>query len=193
MDEDIHRQVISLSDLRSQRNFVLPVFRLLPETLEIIFIHGARDYHESDSGGHSTTCISTCVNVSYVCSHWRNIALNCPSLWTYPFHLSLRWTEELLLGSKQAPSKISWISNPISPPGAEDPRAILLYKLLEHIERVQTLCLSVFWFPAELSLCTPNLERSKIRSWPYIIRPSMMITDGKPRLCTLKLINCSLP
>jgi hypothetical protein len=40
------------------------------------------------------------VNVSYVCRHWRNVALNCATLWTYLFVMSPRWTEELLARSK---------------------------------------------------------------------------------------------
>ena len=58
--------------------------------------------------GHNTLpYIPSWVNVSYVCSHWRNTALNCPTLWTCHFNLSLCWAEELLLRSKQASLEIS--------------------------------------------------------------------------------------
>ena len=157
IEEVIHRQVTFLSELRVTRNFLLPVFRLPPETLSIIFSHGARDYYESDSGGRVTPCIPTWVNVSYVCSHWRNIALNCPTLWTYHFSTSRRWTEELLLRSKEASLKISCSY----PSRNKDVRLLrsLLDNLLRYSERIQELRLDVApsFLPAEVSLFIPRI------------------------------------
>ena len=99
-------QLVFLANLRGKSNSLLPVFRLPPEILEVIFIHGACDYYENNHRGRFTSCVPTWVNVSYVCSYWRNIALNSPTLWGYHFNVSQRWTEELLLRSKQAPLKM---------------------------------------------------------------------------------------
>ncbi|KAF8559424.1 hypothetical protein OG21DRAFT_1368133, partial [Imleria badia] len=89
-------------DLCPQRNSPSFIFRLPIEILEIIFIHCARDYYTKD-GRRPTPTVPSWVNVSYVCCHWRNVALDCPTLWTYLFATSPRWTEELLARSKQAP------------------------------------------------------------------------------------------
>ncbi|KAF8062451.1 hypothetical protein FPV67DRAFT_271782 [Lyophyllum atratum] len=43
------------------------------------------------------------IRVSHVCSHWRRVALGCPSLWSdIPFHRP-RWAQEMLARSKMAP------------------------------------------------------------------------------------------
>ena len=46
------------------------------------------------------------VNVSYVCRYWRDVALDCPTLWICQFVVSQRCTEELLARSKQTSLKI---------------------------------------------------------------------------------------
>ncbi|KAF8056965.1 hypothetical protein FPV67DRAFT_633530 [Lyophyllum atratum] len=55
------------------------------------------------------------IRVSHVCSHWRRVALGCPSLWSdIPFHRP-RWAQEMLARSKMAPLTVmlkftnSWI------------------------------------------------------------------------------------
>ena len=106
-DVGVHQQRVLLSNLCAERDLLSPVFRVPPETLEIIFIHGACNYYNSDGGGHFTPHIPTWVNVSYVCSHWCNITLNCLTLWTCHFTTSLHWTEELLLRLKDASLKVS--------------------------------------------------------------------------------------
>ncbi|KAF8437306.1 hypothetical protein L210DRAFT_2365089 [Boletus edulis BED1] len=103
VDEEIAKQIRLLCDLQTQRNSFLPISRLPIETLAAIFIYSARDYHHS---GHPTRTAPDWVNVSYVCRHWRNVALNCATLWSYLFVVSPRWTEELLARSKQASLKL---------------------------------------------------------------------------------------
>ena len=188
MDEEIHQQTLFLSNLRANRNSSLPIFRLPPEMLAIVFIHGPRDYYESKCDHVEGASVPTWVNVLYVCRHWRNIALNCPTLWTYPFHTSLRWTEVLLLRSKQAPLKISYTCCEGAP--------CVLDKLPEHIERIQDLCLNLPRLPAELSLCAHHLEKLEIKCCQSARIPerSVAITDGnKPPLHILKLDSCRVP
>jgi hypothetical protein len=83
-------------DLRT--NPLSPVFRLPAEILANIFIHNARDSYMEIYGDPNSTTPSW-VNVSYVCRHWRDIALNCHTLWTFIPTTSLRWTQELLARS----------------------------------------------------------------------------------------------
>ena len=197
VEGEIHQQTAPLSNLRAKRNFLLPVFRLPPETLATIFTHGARDYYEGNSGGHFTPCTPTWVNVSYVCSHWRNIALTSATLWAYHFNTSLRWTEELLLRSKQAPLKISCIcTHPLFAKNAL--WSGFLDRLLKHSERIQELrlCLLPWLLPPKLLLRAPHLEKLEIKvCWRDDSVQCMVIAAGgdKPRLHTLKLINCTLP
>ncbi|KAH0838760.1 hypothetical protein J3R83DRAFT_7135 [Lanmaoa asiatica] len=90
-------------------NAVAPVSRLPLEILAYIFIYCARrDYHESwDEMG-----VPQWVNVSYVCGCWRYVALSCPTLWSYMFIASPRWTEALLIRSKEVPL---WVHVDFSP------------------------------------------------------------------------------
>ena len=190
---EMHQQpIVSLCNLRTKRNSFLPVFRLPPELLATVFVHGARDHYESDNGGHFTPYIPAWVNVSYVCRHWRNIALNSPALWAYHFNTSLRWTEELLLRSKQASLKIC-----IYPHHEHEELYSwqdLLDNLLKHSERIQELQLDIpaFLHPDKLFLCASRLEKLEINLEGE--ESICTITGGdKLPLHTLKLSNCSLP
>lgn len=199
MEEEIHRQTVFLSNLRAKRNSFLLLFSLPCEILEVIFIHGARDYHyhESRGRGWSPSGIPTWVNVSYVCRHWRNIALHCPILWTYHFNLSLRWTEELLFRSKEASLKIC-----ITPYTCRYDDEVFCHRkpspldaLLRHTERIEELHLEVSRsiLPATLSLRAPRLEILEIHLYEHP-RQCLAITDADtPVLQTLILSRCLLP
>ena len=67
--------------------------------------HGACDYYSKDNGFP----IRSPSSFSYVCCHWRNVALNCSTLSTYLFVVSPRWMQGLLSGSKRAPLKLCLI------------------------------------------------------------------------------------
>ena len=69
-------------------NAFLRILRLLPDVLEIIFIHSARNYHGTNH--RPPFRLPSWANVSYVCHYWHNVALNCPALWSYHFAASLR-------------------------------------------------------------------------------------------------------
>ena len=196
MEAEIHQKKTFVSRLRARKsNPLLPIFRLPPETLAIIFIHGACDYYYKNRPARRTSCIPSWVNVSYVCSHWRNIALNFPSLWIYHFNLSLRWTEELLLRSKQASLKISCFSPFCEPQTTDLWWSNLVDNLLEHSGRIQELhlCLLPELLPITHSLCAHRLEDLDIQ---FHWRPdwSLAITGGDtPVLRTLRLSCCPLP
>ncbi|KAF8437303.1 hypothetical protein L210DRAFT_3547457 [Boletus edulis BED1] len=78
------------------------------------------------------------VNVSYVCRHWRNVALNCPTLWGYLFITSPSWTEELLARSKQASLKLR--AN-LEYQSGRDRGLRFVRRVMNHIERIQELYL----------------------------------------------------
>ncbi|KAH8826603.1 hypothetical protein DL96DRAFT_1711162 [Flagelloscypha sp. PMI_526] len=123
IDNEIERRVQELVSLRMQRNERKSLIHQLPPEIliEIFLIHRARALEESFSSTYSSNMSSLgslwedsdaydpfihhpipFVGVTYVCSLWRKIALQCASLWT---HLSLdnfQWTTELLTRSKGA-------------------------------------------------------------------------------------------
>ncbi|KAF8138978.1 hypothetical protein EV363DRAFT_554367 [Boletus edulis] len=82
------------------------------------------------------------VNVSYVCRHWRNVALNCATLWSYLFITSRRWTEELLARSKQVSLKLH-AEVYLSHRGADDRWLCFVRRVMNHIERIQELHLNL--------------------------------------------------
>ncbi|KAF8138945.1 hypothetical protein EV363DRAFT_1394360 [Boletus edulis] len=184
-----------MRNLRGRRNALSPICRLPSEQLAAIFIHCALDHH-CKSSHIPIKDIPGWVNLSYICRHWRNVALDCPILWTYHFVLSLRWTEELLARSKQASLKIritfaaskpnSWWSN-------------LMKRLVKHVKRIQELHLD---FPdkcishilSKLSSPAPRLQDLKISvnrgpsEWA-----SVLFQGDTQALCTLRLSNCPVP
>ena len=189
--EEIHKYTVLSSDFRAQKNSFLPIFRIPPETLTSIFLYAARNYYE---GNVRPTFRAPCwVNVSYVCRHWRRVALNCPTLWTYHFTASLRWTEELLARSKQASLKthIKYDYNRDKPWWSR-----LVEKVLDHAGRIQELRLTLLGdiLPAEFSLNAPRLEILDIDIWHYPSKRTLIINHGDSLpLRTLKLAYCPLP
>ncbi|KAF8123762.1 hypothetical protein EV363DRAFT_1587121 [Boletus edulis] len=191
VEEEVARQKSVLSNLHTSRN------RLPTEALRDIFIHRARDYHYKHMC--PTKSVPSWVNVSYVCRHWRNVALDCPTLWSYLFIMSRRWTEVLLARSKQASLKI---------------RVNLVYLLctspvlscvgivMNHVERIQGLCLRL---PApliqhgvlsRLSSRAPRLQYLDITvEYPNSpVEWSSLLFDGDPpALRTLRLAACAVP
>ncbi|KAF8062459.1 hypothetical protein FPV67DRAFT_272166 [Lyophyllum atratum] len=77
------------------------VFRLPPELLVEVFKYNL--------GVHLPSYLVQLLHVTHVCSHWRRVALECPSLWSrIPFHRPT-WAKEMLARSKMAPLTIMLI------------------------------------------------------------------------------------
>jgi len=172
---------------------------LLPiEILETIFIHCA--FHHYHKAQNPTRRVPSWVNVSYVSRHWRNVALNCPTLWTHLFLTSPRWTDELLARSKQAPLKLHV--------NLHDPKTCFGYEpcfeqVTNHRERIQELLLDIwasessYHFLRKFSLvpCAPrlqNLEISVVADSPSWEGPSVLFDGDTPVLRTLELRYCPL-
>ncbi|KAF8066614.1 hypothetical protein FPV67DRAFT_1495703 [Lyophyllum atratum] len=84
---------------KRRHNELSLIFRLPPEILATIFrfltVASEFDFRRL-----------RWFRVSHVCSHWRRVALECPSLWSdIPFSCP-RWAEEMLARSKMAPLTI---------------------------------------------------------------------------------------
>ena len=172
------------------------IFRLPTEILESIFIDCARDHHSKDNGRPIQT-VPRWVNVSYVCRHWRKVALECPTLWTYLFVMSSRWMRELLARSKQAPLKLHAYPSLAYPFTSE---FCFAEPVMNHIERIQELHLHIphRYNPAQyfskLSSPAPHLQNLKISVDGHCLEwPSVLFDGDAPALRTLELSHCSLP
>ena len=193
IDEEIINS--ALSNLDIQGDSVCFISRLPRETLEAIFIRGACDYWSEDEGFFVSTPPSW-VNVSYVCSHWRDVALNCATLWSYLCVMSTRWTEELLSRSKQAPLKL--YANLHREGGMH-----FLEDVVIHVERIQELRICIpndnhlFQVLSKLSSRAPLLQKLEIivdsESYSPKWWPSVPFNGDIPELRSLYLVKCPLP
>ncbi|KAF8555363.1 hypothetical protein OG21DRAFT_1507775 [Imleria badia] len=192
IEEEIIGHKLALSNLYTQKNTFSFIFRLPTEILVAIFIFCARDYHTKD---HSLS-LPTWLNVSYVCRHWREVALNYPTLWTYVSTMPHRWTEEFLDRSRKASLKIR-----VRLPYAKDASRWLdtVEKVMHHVERIQELSLDLPDAYSDkvllrLSSRAPRLQNLKISLRNYPSESSVVLFDGDtPALHTLELSSCPVP
>ncbi|KAF8433056.1 hypothetical protein L210DRAFT_427098 [Boletus edulis BED1] len=190
------RQKSVLSNLHTPWNTHPFIFRLPTEMLEDIFIRCASDYHYKHDG-RPIWAAPSWVNVSYVCHHWRHVALNCPTLWTYLFITSRRWREALLARSRQASLKIR--GNLLALPD-ESRWLKMVETVMDHVERIQELRLKLpasyttHQILSKLSSRAPRLQNLKIMvadsssEWP-----SLLFDGDPPALHTLELSDCAVP
>ncbi|KAI9574311.1 hypothetical protein HD554DRAFT_2165803 [Boletus coccyginus] len=171
------------------------LINLLPtEILEIVFIHCASDHYRAC--GSPAQSPPGWVNVSYVSHRWRNVALNCPTLWTYFFVTSPRWTDELLARSKQASLRLHLIWKYSIPTHAE---LRFLEKIMNHGKRIQEFRLHIpvagsrHGFFSKLSppaprFQTPHIPMAEVAwRWQW---PSVLFDGDTPALHTLELTSC---
>ena len=195
VDEDAVGQTSALSNIDIQAN--CPVYRLPTEILEDILIQCVFDHH-TVAEGHPISFIPPWVRVSYVNRHWRHVALNCPTLWSYFFIASPRWTDELLSRSKQAPLKIHVN---LRDRKKKDRTLCFLKKVTEHLERIQELSLHLSLYdlqvvPPMLSSRAPCLRNLKISVqflFPVSHQKFALFNGDTPALQTLELVNFPAP
>ncbi|KAF8433049.1 hypothetical protein L210DRAFT_3763759 [Boletus edulis BED1] len=196
VNEEIAKQIRFLCDLQTQRNSCSLISRFPTEILAAIFICSARDYHNTHTG-YPTQTAPDWVNVSYVCRHWRNVALNCATLWSYLFITSRRWTEELLARSKQASLKLH-AEVYLSHRGADDRWLCFVRRVMNHIERIQELHLNLPHICDHfLSSPAPRLQNLKImvgfQNELSSQQFSALFDGDTPALRTLELSCCPVP
>ncbi|KAF9477340.1 hypothetical protein BDN70DRAFT_862036, partial [Pholiota conissans] len=143
-DASMRRHQASLSALKSQRNFLTPISDLPPEILCSIFAwvrdSDSGDLVEDEEGILTSKSLKIpWIQVTHVCSHWRNVALNSPELWSrvFPFR-NITWLKEMLLRSKEA--SLSFTYNDLCNDHYARPqfRAALSHAL-KHANRIQHL------------------------------------------------------
>ena len=195
-DEEIVGQTVPLSSLHIERNPLCFIYRLPTEILEAIFIQCARDYFRAFSG-HPIATVPDWVNVSYVSCHWRNVALNCPALWTYLFVASPRWTAALLARSKQMSLKVDVNLHRWDEKRHRSFRFV--EQVMDHVEHIQDLYLDLSMHNlhqvlSKLSSRAPRLQRLEINAIGYPPEWSTLPFDGDtPALRILRLERCPVP
>lgn len=141
-----HRECIRA--INTQLNALAPVSRLTPEVLSEIFLHHAGYRTEPTSRAPQ---LREWIQVTHVCTHWREVALQCTTLWSrlqVPGPPAV--CEEFLARSKDAPLSMSLSFHPIRGPGSkalESSSDVLL--ALSALHRVQALSLRGIWLMSD--------------------------------------------
>ncbi|KAF9238627.1 hypothetical protein BU15DRAFT_75078 [Melanogaster broomeanus] len=188
IDNEIALLKLPICALLTRRNALLPVSRLPYEILATIFLYQAYSFYQGTqySGMWNTP---PWANVSYVCCHWRDVALNTPSLWSFLCMSSPRWTEELLSRSKTAPLRIRvdrkyWQYRALHL--APQQETVFLEKVTTDVTRIQDLSLEL---PRDLAkLVFANLSASALllhtfqrhqpfEPWSSPLPHSMVLSD----------------
>ncbi|KAG2756567.1 hypothetical protein P692DRAFT_20825793 [Suillus brevipes Sb2] len=81
--------------------------------------------------GYDNKDIPACLAVTHVCRHWRNVALECPTLWRFISSSSPFWLDIMLERSKETPLIVTYAI----PMPLED----CLEKVLLHLPRIKYL------------------------------------------------------
>lgn len=185
VDEEIACLMRTVQTLRTYRNTMVPINKLPLEILSHIFTYG--------TGLRSLPAT--------VCSHWRAISLQCPSLWRdliRPYHSHPEWTALLLERSKNAPIRLDlhrvW-------PLSDSNKMASLELVLGHASQVEELRIigeleSFSHYLLSFKDPTPLLEDLSLEldSGFRGDASSSMVPDSffpsTPRLRYLSLINC---
>ncbi|KAG2757829.1 hypothetical protein P692DRAFT_20948367 [Suillus brevipes Sb2] len=122
IDEDSATLAESAHVFRSRRNRQVPISRLPDEILLMIFKHieeetrlTAQDIDDGRTISNDTgDDVPACLAVTHVCSHWRKIALKCPSLWNLISTTSTFWLDIMLERSQKVPLVVKYSAFDIS-------------------------------------------------------------------------------
>ena len=95
------------------------------------YIDENRPTLDQDSSSYKTYLLGW-VNITYVCSRWRKLALDDASLWTdVPVVLGTRWLKEFMWRSKEMPLTLDWYRQYTSAQVSED----FIDTILPHFQR----------------------------------------------------------
>jgi hypothetical protein len=195
--ELIRQHNLAIASLKRERNAHTDVNKLPAELLVHIFSYSQPSY--LDIQKDRKYFLRHYVNVSHVCSYWRDLAIFSPSLWSHFDLVPRRWMKEMLarLGSGSTPLSVS-----LDFSHNQDYEAVA--QLLSCMDRMQVLrlhniCLrNPFNLRQFLRLPAPILERLEIMaSSEYafnvidLSESLSLFSGGTPCLRNVKLHNCS--
>ncbi|KAF9232492.1 hypothetical protein BU15DRAFT_81179 [Melanogaster broomeanus] len=192
-----HRsRVQKICALLTQRNALSPVSRLPPDVLATIFLYQAYSFYR-DPRYSGTWGAPPWANVSYICRHWRDVALNTSFLWSFLFVSTPRWTEELLSRTTMLPLRIR-----INVEHWDREEMIFLEQVTTDVTRIQDLSLelprnlAVVVF-SKLSTPAPLLHTSRLfvtqTGAESRLVPDALFSREMPALRVLELYHCHVP
>ncbi|TFK69004.1 hypothetical protein BDN72DRAFT_841086 [Pluteus cervinus] len=176
IEDEIHRLEEQLQQLRVQRNSLLPISSLPTEILIRIF--ESRQPHEQ----YNLT--KYLLPMTWVCHHWRIVALSYAPLWAHINDSNLYWALHSLARSKEAKLTASFeVSGKVA--------LNVIDALSSHIHRIRLIkfefevnhTLGEFW-----SQPAPALEELQLRDVDIPIR---LFSGVTPSLRKLILTECS--
>jgi hypothetical protein len=129
IDQDLAALAECMRILRSRRNGLARISCLPPDILVTVFRHfESFENHISTSRHHGAPI---CLILTHVCKQWRQLALDCATLWTSISCVSPRWLGVMLRRSKDA-HLIATYHAPVSLRGCLEP-------VLSHLPRIKVL------------------------------------------------------
>lgn len=129
IDQDLAALAESMRVLHSRRNCLARIYCLPPEILVTVFRHFESFEDHTSTSHHRGTPI--CLILTHVCKHWRQLALDCPTLWISVSCVSPRWLDVMLERSKDA-HLVATYHAPVSLRGCLEP-------VLSHLSRIKIL------------------------------------------------------
>ncbi|KAF5312095.1 hypothetical protein D9619_003502 [Psilocybe cf. subviscida] len=137
IEQEIERHAQIIVDLKIKRNSRLPIFKLPVEILCRIFRYTQDEWMTPGPYAYfvpqpDLPSELAWIAVTRVCQHWRNAALNEPSLWTRPSLHYGNWASEMLRRSRMAGITISFDDR-------SSVREDLLTTIVSHIPHTTTL------------------------------------------------------
>ncbi|KAF9232491.1 hypothetical protein BU15DRAFT_67413 [Melanogaster broomeanus] len=196
IDDQIALLRLPICALLTRRNALSPASRLPPHVLANIFLYQAYSFYQ-DPGYSHTSGPPPWANVSYTCHHWRNVALSCPSLWSFLFMSSPRWTEELLSRTKMVPLRIR-----IDVGCSTQEEMMFFEKVTTDVTRIQDLSLKLphnlaEWIFSKLSTPASLLHTLCLfvikTDAESVLVPDTLFNRDTPALRTLELYRCHIP
>ncbi|KAF5357693.1 hypothetical protein D9758_007485 [Tetrapyrgos nigripes] len=199
LDQKIQRQEEEVRQLKTQRNTLALISMLPPEILSQAFLYCITFDDKRYCGAYRWPWIQ----ISHVCSHWRNVALGCPALWSCLEFSCPAWVPEMLQRSKMAPLSVKVTAEDFFNTKVKD----AIETTLQQVSRV-----------SDLMLCMPGGEKSmaellvtgmrqaapllrslslstSISAWTRgpVTLPLEFVDGDAPRLKHLELRNFHLP
>ncbi|KAI0062543.1 hypothetical protein BV25DRAFT_1885251 [Artomyces pyxidatus] len=204
LDCELEGLIQTVRAVRMRRNTLSPVHRLPPEILAMIFSFLADEYPPRRFVSYGLSKLGW-ITVTHVCHHWRQVALDNPSLWGRDVcsHTNCSLVEERLARSKQSllsigsfysADAVEWM--PLMRTVFEEMHRIQDLSLTGEQEYLTNLLIEHFSKPA------PFLHTLRVTtSWGYIQTPlapvvslpTNLFSGNAPRLRELVLVNCTTP
>ncbi|GJE90066.1 F-box protein [Phanerochaete sordida] len=194
-----------LRALKTRWNTTLPVARLPPELMLLVFDDWAAECYVEIQKTQPPYRPYSWISCTHVCRRWRELALSSPCLWRRIVPASPEWTEELLSRSRQTSlcvnfnscdAKSDWDISRVRAEGTHD--------LLRHqFHRIREAHMDAFDFDNPSQISAPLLTSLQVTGFydnvvaAFLFRNTVAIADsdsedpwvfardGLPRLKTL--------